>query len=422
MRKRVVVTGLGAISPLGNDVSTTWDGILAGRSGVDAITHYDTSEHKIRFAAEVKGFDGAALFGGREARRMDRFTQFALASALQAVEDAGLVIGEDNRDTIGVVVGSGIGGIGTLVDQMHVYLERGALRVSPFLVPMMIPDSAAGTIAIHLGLRGPNMAVSTACATGTNAVGEAAEIIRRGQADVMLAGGSEASIVPIAMAGLTVMTALSSNNDDPQGASRPFDLHRDGFVMGEGAAVLVLESLESAQRRGAPILAEVLGYGITNDAFHISAPAENGAGAARCMRMALDNAGLSVEDIDYINAHGTSTPLNDKSETAAIKTVFGETAYSIPISSTKSMTGHLLGASGALEALFCVKTLQDQIIPPTINYATPDPDCDLDYVPNQARSASVDRIMSNSFGFGGHNATIIIGRLNGADAAGPPQS
>jgi 3-oxoacyl-[acyl-carrier-protein] synthase II len=301
---------------------------------------------------------------------------------------------------------------------MRVFIDRGPLRVSPFLVPMMIPDSAAGTIAIHMGVRGPNMAVSTACATGTNAVGEAAEVIRRGQADVMLAGGSEASIIEIAMAGLSVMTALSSRNDDPQGASRPFDLHRDGFVMGEGGAVLLLESLEHARARGANILAEVLGYGSTNDAYHISAPAENGAGAARCMQMALEDADLAIEQIDYINAHGTSTPLNDKSETAAIKKVFGEQAYNIPVSSTKSMTGHLLGASGALEALFCVKTLQDQVLPPTINYQTPDPECDLDCVPNQARPAAVERIMSNSFGFGGHNATIILGLIDGAESPG----
>jgi 3-oxoacyl-[acyl-carrier-protein] synthase II len=279
---------------------------------------------------------------------------------------------------------------------------------------MMIPDTAGGMVAIHLGVRGPNLAVVTACATGTNAIGEAAEIIRRGQADVILAGGSEAGVIPIAMAGLSAMTALSTRNDDPRGASRPFDLHRDGFVMGEGAGVLVLEALEHAQARGAPILAEFLGYGSTNDAYHVSAPAENGAGAARCMRMAIEDAGLRLEDIDYINAHGTSTPLNDRSETAAVKTVFGELAYRIPISSTKSMTGHLLGASGAIEALFCVKVLQDGILPPTINYTTPDPECDLDYVPNQARSVAVEKVMSNSFGFGGHNAVIILGKFESA--------
>lgn len=410
MHKRVVVTGLGCISPLGNNVQTTWKNILAGSSGVGPITHYDASEYKTKFAAEVKGFDGNEIFGSREARRMDRFSQLAVATALQAIEDAGLKISDDNRDHIGVIIGTGIGGLATLFEQMQVFTERGPMRVSPFLVPMMLPDSAAGMVAINLGVRGPNLAVVTACATGTNAVGEAGEVIRRGQADVMLAGGSEAAVVPIAMAGLGVMTALSTFNEDPQRASRPFDRNRDGFVMGEGAAVLVLESLEHALNRKAHILAELSGYGSTNDAYHISAPAENGAGAAICMQMALDDAQLQAGDISYINAHGTSTPLNDKSETAAIKTVFKEKAYQIPISSTKSMTGHLLGASGALEALFCVKALQDCMLPPTINYETPDPECDLDYVPNQARPAQVQHIMSNSFGFGGHNATIILSR------------
>jgi 3-oxoacyl-[acyl-carrier-protein] synthase II len=411
MQKRVVITGLGTISPLGNDVPTLWENIKNGRPGVDFITHYDTTDYRTKIAAEVKGFDGAALFGGREARKMDRFTQFALAAAQQAIEDARLEVNDSNRDRIGVVVGSGIGGLGTLFDQMKVFLERGPSRVSPFLVPMMIPDSASGMIAIQLGLRGPNMAVVTACATGTNAIGEATEMIRRGQADVVLAGGSEASIVPIAMAALNVMNALSTFNEDPARASRPFDKNRDGFVMGEGAGLLVLESLEHALARQAPILAEVNGYGSTNDAYHITAPAENGAGAALCMRQALEGSGLGIDDIDYINAHGTSTELNDKSETAAIKTVFGEQAYNIPISSTKSMTGHLLGASGALEALICVKALLSQTIPPTINYETPDPDCDLDYVPNSSRPAHIDHIMSNTFGFGGHNATIILSRI-----------
>ncbi len=410
MRRRVVVTGLGCISPVGNDVETTWNHILAGESGVDYITHYDASDYKTKFAAEVKNFDGAAIFGNKDARRMDRYAQFAIATAMQAVKDAQLEISDENRDRIGVVIGTGIGGIGTLYEQMMVFVERGPLRVSPFMVPMMLPDTAPGLVAIQLGIRGPNMAVVTACATGTNTVGEATEVIRRGQADVMLAGGAEATIVPIAMAGLGVMTALSTRNEDPKRASRPFDLNRDGFVMGEGSAVLVLEALEHAQARGAHILAEVSGYGSTNDAFHISAPAENGAGAALCMQMALDDANLDIMDIQYINAHGTSTTLNDKSETAAIKTIFGEQAYNIPISSTKSMTGHLLGASGALEAVICVKVLQNNILPPTINYETPDPECDLDYVPNSPRECQVDHVMSNSFGFGGHNATIILSR------------
>ena len=408
MRKRVVITGFGCTSPVGNDPISLWKNISEGRSGVDYITHYDPSEYKTKIAAEVKGFDGVAYFGSREARRMDRFTQFAVVTAQQAVDHANLTIDDSNRDRIGVILGSGIGGIGTLFENMQIFIERGPSRVSPFMVPMMLPDTAAGMIAIHLGVRGPNMAVVTACATGTNAVGEATEIIRRDHADVILAGGSEAAIMPLAMAGLGVMTALSTRSDEPQRASRPFDLNRDGFVMGEGAAVLVLESLEHAQQRGAHILAEVSGYGSTNDAYHISAPAENGAGAALCMRLALRNAGFDLQDIDYINAHGTSTQLNDKSETAAIKTVFGEQAYRIPISSTKSMTGHLLGASGALEAVICTQTLLNQTIPPTINYENPDPECDLDYVPNIARPAVVRRVMSNSFGFGGHNATIIL--------------
>jgi 3-oxoacyl-[acyl-carrier-protein] synthase II len=411
MRKKVVITGLGCISPLGNDVDTLWNNLLAGKSGAGPITQFNASDHKVRIAAEVKGFDGAAVFGSREVRRLDRYSQFALAASRQAVQHAHLTINDDNRDRIGVVVGTGIGGMWTLFDQIKIFFDRGPTRVSPLLVPMMIPDASAGVIAIDLGLRGPNMAVVTACATGTNALGEATEIIRRGQADIMLAGGSEAVLMPIAMAGLAAMTALSTRNDTPELASRPFDLNRDGFLAGEGAGVLVLESLDHARQRGAPVLAEVIGYGTTNDAFHISAPAESGAGAARCMRLALQNAGLGVEDIDYINAHGTSTPLNDKSETAAIKTVFGEHAYHIPVSSTKSMLGHLMGASGAIEAIICTRVLQDGILPPTINYDVPDPDCDLDYVPNQARPCPVTHVMSNSFGFGGHNATIVLSRV-----------
>jgi 3-oxoacyl-[acyl-carrier-protein] synthase II len=412
MRKHVVITGIGCVSPLGNDVTTLWSNILAGKSGVGIITHYDTSEFNVKIGAEVKGFDAVALFGSRDARRMDRFVQFALAASLQAVEHANLVINEANRDRTGVVLGCGIGGMNTLFEQIQVYFQRGPERVSPFLVPMMLPDTAAGMVAIQLGVRGPNMAVVSACASGTNAIGEAAEIIRRGSADVVISGGAESVIVPIAMAGLGVMKALSTRNDEPERACRPFDMDRDGFVMGEGAASLVLESLEFAQARGAKILGEISGYGSSNDAYHISAPSENGAGAALCMQTALKDADLSLGDIGYINAHGTSTYLNDKSETAAIKTVFGEQAYKIPVSSTKSMTGHLLGAAGAIEALICVKILQDGMLPPTINYETPDPDCDLDYVPNQARAVKVQNIMSNSFGFGGHNASIIISQFN----------
>ena len=409
--RRVVVTGMGCISPVGNTVNETWKSLLEGKSGAGWITQFDASKHKTRFAAEVKGFDGAALFGARDARKMDRFTQFASAATIEALEQSGLKIDESNRDRVGVLIGTGIGGISTLLEQAEVMRERGPDRVSPFLVPMMISDSAAGMLAIRLGARGPNMAIATACASGNNAIGEAADIIRRGSADVMIAGASEAALVPVAMAGMNVMTALSTRNEDPQSASRPFDRERDGFLMGEGAGILVIESLEHAHGRGANILAEISGYGTTDDAHHISAPAENGAGAAMSMKFALEDAGLSINEIGYINAHGTSTPLNDKSETAAIKTVFGEQAYQIPISSTKSMTGHLLGASGAVEATFCVMAIRDEILPPTINYRTPDPECDLDYVPNRPRKVSPKHVMSNSFGFGGHNATLIFTRF-----------
>lgn len=324
MRKRVVITGLGALSSVGLNVEDTWKSVLEGKSGAATITHFDTSDHKTKFAAPVKNFDGEALFGRREVRRMDRYAQFSLAAALQAVDDAGLIITEDNRDRIGVLIGTGIGGITTLLEQVEVMRERDASRVSPFLIPMMLADTGPGMVAINLGVRGPNMSVVTACATGSNALGEATEIIRRGSADVMIAGGGEAAITKLTMAGMDSMGALSTRNDDPTRASRPFDKDRDGFLMGEGAAVLILESLEFAQARGATILAEISGYGTTDDAYHISAPAENGEGAAKCMQLALENAGLTATDIDYINAHGTSTNLNDKGETAAIKTVFGE--------------------------------------------------------------------------------------------------
>lgn len=410
MRKRIVITGMGCITPVGNDISSMWNNITNGNSGAGFITQFDTTEYKVKIGAEVKDFDGAMLYGRKEARRMDRFTQFALAAADEAKSDADLEINDENRDRIGVIIGSGIGGLGTLTEQLTITLERGPARVSPFTVPMMIPDSAASTIAIHLGVRGPNMAVSTACASGANAIGEALEVIRRDQADVMITGGSEATVHQLAIAALSVMTALSTRNDDPQHASRPFDLNRDGFVMGEGAGVLVLEDLEYAKARGAQIMAEITGYGTNNDAYHITAPIEDGAGASLCMQIALKDAGIKTTDIDYINAHGTSTLLNDISETSAIKTVFGERAYDIPVSSTKSMTGHMLGATGAFEAIVCVKALQSNLLPPTINYETPDPECDLDYVPNKARPAQLTNTMTNSFGFGGHNATLIISR------------
>ena len=410
MQRKVVVTGLGCISPIGNTMNETWDALLAGRSGAAPITLFDASRHKTRFAAEVKGFDAAAVFGARDARKMDRYTQFATVATLEALAHAGLVIDEANRDRVGILIGTGIGGIGTLLEQAEVLRERGPERVSPFLVPMMISDGAAGMIAIRVGARGPNMAAVTACATGTNALGEAAAMIRRGAADAMIAGGAEAAIVPLAMAGMNVMGALSTRNESPETASRPFDKERDGFVMAEGAGVLILEAEENAKARGARILCEFTGYATTDDAHHISAPAENGAGAALSMSLALKDAGLKPEEIGYINAHGTSTPLNDKSETAAIKTVFGGHAYRVAISSTKSMTGHMLGASGAVEAAACVKVFEHNILPPTVHYSTPDPECDLDYVPNQPRAAQPEHAMSNSFGFGGHNATLILSR------------
>ena len=405
---RVVVTGMGCLSPLGNDLDSTWNALLQGTSGVDTITQFDPSDFKTQIAAEVKGFDAKEVLGVRLARRTDRFTQFALVAAEQALKHSGLQVTDHNRDRIGVIFGSGVGGIGAVFDGSEKYLTKGPRWVSPFMVPMMLPDTAPGQTAIEFGLRGPNMSISTACASSANAIGEAAENIKRGAADVVLTGGSEAAIVQIALAGFNVMDAISKRNDDPQSASRPFDLDRDGFIMGEGAAVLVLESFEHASARGATILGELAGYAATNDAFHISSPADNGEGAARCMRLALEDAKIAPERIDYINAHGTSTKLNDSSETAAIKTVFGATAYDIPISSTKSMTGHLLGASGALEALFCLNAIQESTLPPTTNYETPDPECDLDYVPNNARARTLEYVMSNSFGFGGHNASLIF--------------
>jgi 3-oxoacyl-[acyl-carrier-protein] synthase II len=410
MTRRIVVTGLGAVTPLGHDVPTTWNRLIAGQSGAAPITQFDASSYKTRFACEVKDFDVSSLVGKKEARRMDRFAQFAVAAAKQALDDSGLSVTPDNTWRSGVYIGTGIGGVGTLESETRLMLTKGPDRVSPFLVPMMLPDTAAAQVAIQFGLRGPNMAVVTACASGNNAIGDAADCIRRDAADVMLAGGAEAAIIAISIAGFGNMTAISTHNEAPAQASRPFDKERDGFVVGEGAAILVLEELEHAVTRGAKIYGEVIGYGSTADAHHITAPEENGTGAAMAMRVALKQAGIQPAQIGYINAHGTSTPLNDKSETAAIKSVLGEAAYSIPISSTKSMTGHLLGAAGAIEALVCLKVINEGVIPPTINYEHPDPECDLDYVPNTARQKVVDVVMSNSFGFGGHNAVVIFRR------------
>jgi 3-oxoacyl-[acyl-carrier-protein] synthase II len=405
---RVVVTGMGAITPLGHDVTSTWAGLCRGKSGVGLITLFDAAALQTQIAAEVKDFDPIAHFGQREARRYDRFIQFALIASEQAIADSGLTFDNGISERSGAIIGSGVGGIASVLEAAEVYATRGPRRVSPFLVPRMLADSAAGQVAITFGLRGPNMAVVTACATGTNAVGEAAEMIRRGWADVMVAGGSEAAITGVALAAFNVMGAISTDNESPTRASRPFDATRNGFVIGEGAGVLLLERLEHALARDARIYGEIVGYGSTADAFHMAAPAEDGRGAARAMRTALDNAGLSPAEIDYINAHGTSTPLNDKTETLAIKTVFGERASRLAISSTKSMLGHLLGAAGAVEAIICLKALNEGLIPPTINYRHPDPECDLDYVPNVARPASLQTVMSNSFGIGGHNAAIIF--------------
>lgn len=408
MKRRVVVTGLGAVTPLGNDVATFWENLLAGRSGVGPITQFDPSGLEVRIAAEVKDFDPVALFGRREARRHDRFTHFALEAARQAVADADLRLETEDRDGIGVIIGTGIGGALTFLENHEVLQQAGPRRVSPFMIPMMMPNAASAVIAITYGLRGPNISLASACATGSHAIGEAAEMIRRGSAEVMICGGSEAVIHPLALAGFTNMGALSARNDDPQRASRPFDAGRDGFVLGEGSGVLILESLEHAQARGARIYCELAGYGASCDAFHIAAPEEAGEGAALAMRRALTDAGLPPEAVDYINAHGTSTPLNDRIETQAIRTVFGAHADRLAVSSTKSMIGHLMGAAGAVEAIVCVKSLETGWVHPTINYETPDPACDLDYVPNQARHLKPRVALSNSFGFGGHNGCLIF--------------
>jgi len=408
--KRVVVTGMGAITPIGTGAENFWQALLNGVSGVDRITHFDASNYTTQIAAEVKDFDPEAYMERKDAKRMDRFAQFALVASMQALEDAGLKIDDTNASRIGVLIGSGIGGISTWEEQHRTLLERGPRRVSPFFVPMLISDMAAGMTSILLGAKGPNLAIVTACATATHAIGEAAEIIKRGDADVMIAGGAEAAITPLAVAGFCAARALSTRNDEPQKASRPFDLNRDGFIIGEGAGILVIESLDHALARGARILCEIVGFGMSADAYHITAPAPEGEGAALSMSAAIKDAGIKPEQVDYINAHGTSTEDNDKTETAAVKKVFGDYAYKVPISSTKSMTGHLLGAAGGVEAIACICSIRDGIVHPTINYETPDPECDLDYVPNKSRQMDVRIAMSNSFGFGGHNATIVFAR------------
>ncbi len=411
MKTRVVVTGLGAVTPLGNSAPAMWDALLAGRSGVGPLVGFDLSEFDTHFGAQVKDFDPLSVIDRKEARRTDTFVLYALGAAREALAQANLSIDDQNRDCVGVVIGTGLGGFRTVLDSSATWKEKGARRVSPFSLPAFLPDTAAATIAIELGARGPNMALATACATGTDAIGQAAEMIRRGQANVVIAGGTEASCHPFAFAMFNNMKVLSTRNDAPELASRPFDADRDGFVLGEGAGIVVLERLEDAERRGAPILGEIVGYGSAGDAYHMAIPAEDANGIIRSMVAALRNSGLNPEDVDYINAHGTGTAVNDKVETYAIKQVLGDHAYRTAVSSTKSMMGHLMGAAGAVEAVISLKALHEGVIPPTINYTTPDPDCDLDYVPNEPRAANIEVAMSNSIGLGGHNATLIMRRV-----------
>ncbi len=411
--RKVVITGVGAITPLGVGVGPTWEAILAGRSGVTRITKFDPSEFSTTIAAEIKGFAAEDYIDRKEAKRMDPFIHLALAASQFAMDDAGLTIGEELAPRVGVYLGSGLGGLSTLERYHQAYLEEGVRKISPFFIPMLISNLAPGHIAIRFGAKGPNIATTTACSASSHAIGEALSAIRRGACDAAIAGGTEATITPMALGGFCAMKALSSRNADPPGASRPFDKDRDGFVMGEGAAILILEEAEMARKRGATIYAELCGYGASGDAYHITAPAPGGEGAARCMRSALEDGRVNPEDVEYINAHGTSTPYNDVFETMAIKKVFGNHAHDLMVSSTKSMTGHLLGAAGAVEGVFSVLTIRDGAIPPTINYETPDPDCDLDYVPNEARRKNVRYVLSNSFGFGGTNSCLLFGRYSG---------
>ncbi|MDD4601274.1 3-oxoacyl-[acyl-carrier-protein] synthase 2 [bioreactor metagenome] len=408
MKKRVVITGLGAITPIGIGKDEFWQALINGKSGIGPITRFDASDFTSQIAGEVKDFDPTQYIDKKESKRMDRFTQFAVTATKMAFDDAGIDLDREDRSRIGTYIGTGIGGIETLHDQFKVLFEKGPSRISPFFVPMMIANMAAGQASITFGLQGPSSCVITACATGTNSIGDAFKVIQRGDADVMVAGGTEAAVSPASVAGFCSMKALSTRNDEPTKASRPFDKDRSGFVMGEGAGIVILESLDHALARGAHIYAEISGYGHNADAFHITAPAPEGAQAAKCMAMALEDAGLNKVDVDYVNAHGTSTGLNDKNETLAIKNLFGEHAYQMAVSSIKSMTGHLLGAAGGIECIATALTISNGIIPPTINYETVDNDLDLDYVPNKAREREVNVAISNSFGFGGHNATILL--------------
>jgi 3-oxoacyl-[acyl-carrier-protein] synthase II len=411
---RVVVTGIGILSPIGLDVSTTWEGLIAGKSGIDYITLFDAESFDTKIAGEVKGFEPTDYINRKDAHRMDRFAQLAVAASRQAIEQARLQPELSNGYDVGVIVGSGIGGIITLSEQVRVLLEKGPGSVNPFLIPMMIADMAPAQISINLGVRGPNFCTTSSCSSSSDAIGTAYEVIKRGDAQAMITGGSEAIVTPIGIAGFNACRALSTRNSEPQAASRPFDAERDGFVVGEGAAILILENLAFAQKRGANILAEMTGYGASSDAYHITQPSEDGSGAIKAIKITLSKAGLTPNDVDYINAHGTSTPLNDKVETMAVKAVFGDRAYHIPISSTKSMTGHLIGSAGAIEAAICVMAIQNGIIPPTINLTHPDPECDLDYVANTARQAKITTAMSNSFGFGGHNSVLVFRKYSEA--------
>jgi len=410
--QRVVVTGMGIVSPLGLTVSDTWEALISGKSGIDYISHFDPEPFDTKFAAEVKGFDPVSYVSRKEAHRMDRFTQFAIAASLQAVEAAGLTINESNAEGTGVIIGNSVCGLLEVAEQLKVLSESGPRKISPLLAPTMTGDAAPVQVSLILGAKGPNYSPSSACSSSSDSIGQAYDIIRHGEAKVMIAGGTEVPVMPICVAAFNAAHALSTKNEDPQSACRPFDAERDGFVLGEGAAVVILEDLGYALERGAPILAEIIGYSATSDAFHITQPSPNGEGAAHALSLALRKAGISPDEVDYINAHGTATVLNDKTETHAIKSVFGESAYRIPISSSKSMLGHLIGAAGAMEAAICILSIDKGIIPPTLNLNHPDPECDLDYVPNKARPAGVTTAVSNSFGFGGHNSVLVFRRYS----------
>lgn len=407
-KRRVVVTGLGLITPVGIGIRASWDALIQGRSGICSITTFDASELPVRIAGEVKGFDPSLYVEQKEIKKMDKFIHYAMAAATMAMEDSGFKITDENSGRAGVIIGSGMGGLPAIEHYHKTYLEKGFRRITPFFIPMLIINLAAGNVSIKFGAKGPNSAVATACATGSHSIGDAFKIIQRGDADMMIAGGTESVITPMAVGGFAVMKALSTRNDDPERASRPFDRDRDGFVIGEGAGIMILESLESARKRDAGIYAEITGYGMSSDAFHITSPAPGGEGAAKCMTMALKDAGIGREDVDYINAHGTSTKYGDELETAAIKKVFREHAYNLCVSSTKSMTGHLLGAAGGVEAVITVLSVANNLVPPTINLENPDDDCDLDYVPNKSRAVEVNNAISNSFGFGGTNACLLF--------------